>query len=71
MPTTGQSGPAVNPSGAPADYLGHTMSVDGGATWESSSVLCALKIHGTLLPEPASLCLLLAGGLAMIRRRRR
>ena len=42
------------------------LSVDGGGTW----IACDYATRMSLEPEPATLGLLLAGGLALLRRRR-
>lgn len=44
------------------------LSVDGGATWQADQMAPARL---TLVPEPATLCLVGLGALAVLRRRRR
>ena len=62
--------PQGTPTGAPATFMGYTFSHDGGTSWSSSSIYCALEIHGTI-PEPVSWMLLVVGAGALLRRKRR
>jgi len=62
--------PTAEPTGGPGTYLNYVLSNNGGA-YNNSTVLCALEIDGTVVPEPAALVWLALGSLALACRNRR